>query len=94
MLSLFVELYRFALIPIAPFTWLGMGISTLDVVAMVRLCVVLRQIREVSMRDHVKSHGKKGIEEDSFSKKAATTLLIVYGGEAITGMVRSSFLHN
>ena len=93
MLSLFVGFYRYALLPIAPFTWLGMGISTLDVVAMVRLCVILRQIREVSMKDHLKSHGKKNIEEDSFMKKAVTTLLIVYGGEAITGSV-SIIIHS
>jgi hypothetical protein len=87
MLSLLVELYRYGLEPIPPFTWLGIGISTLDVVAIIRLCVVLRQIREISMKEHVKSHGMKGIEQDSFVKKAATTLLIVYGGEAITGAV-------
>jgi hypothetical protein len=90
MLSLLVELYRYALEPIPPFTWLGIGISTLDVVAITRLCVVLRQIREISMKEHVKSHGTKGIEQDSFVKKVATTLLVVYGGEAITGAVKIS----
>ena len=87
MLSLLVELYRYSLEPIPPFSWLELGISTLDVVAMFRLCIVLRQIRELSMNVHVKSNGKKGIEEGSFVKKAATTLLVVYGGEAVVGAI-------
>jgi len=88
MLSLLVEFYRYGLEPVPPFSWFGVGISTLDIVAMFRLCVVLRQIRELSMIEHVKSHGKKGVEEDSFVKKAATTLLVVYGGEAIVGAIQ------
>ena len=87
MLSLLVELYRYGLEPIPPFSWFGMGISSLDIVAMFRLCIVLRQIRELSMNEHIKSHGQKGVEEHSFVKKAATTLLVVYGGEAIVGAV-------
>lgn len=88
MLSFLVELYRYALEPIPPFTWLGVGISTLDVVAMIRLCIVLRQIRESSMNEYIKSQGKS-IEEASFLKKAAATLVVVYGGEAIIGAIET-----
>lgn len=85
MSSFLIELFRYSLQPIAPFTWFGIGISTLDVVATLRLCIVLRQIREISLREHVRTQGTKNVEEDSFIKKAATTLLVVYGGEAMTG---------
>ena len=46
-----VELYRSLLQPIAPFTWLGLPLSTLDLVAAVRLCVVMRQLRETFARE-------------------------------------------
>jgi len=83
MTSLLVDIFRYSLKPIAPFSWFGAGISTLDVVATIRLCIVLRQIRELSLKRHVNAHGTKGIEQDSFVKKVATTLLVVYGGEAV-----------
>jgi len=85
MLSWLAEVYRYSLQPVPPFTWFGVGISTLDIVAIIRLCIVLRQIRELSLTEHIKTHGKKGVEEESLVKKVATTLLVVYGGEAMTG---------
>jgi len=85
MFSWLAQVYRYGLQPIPPFTWFGVGISTLDIVAIIRLCVILRQIRELSLTAHIKTHGKEGVEEESFVKKVATTLLVVYGGEAITG---------
>ena len=86
-----VELYRYILQPIAPFTWFGLPISTLDVAATVRLCVALRQIREKLHRDYLAAKAKSGqpvetkeLEERSFVRDAVTTLLVVYGGEAVT----------
>lgn len=84
-----VELYRYILQPIAPFTWFGLSLSTLDVAATVRLCVALRQLREKLHRDYIVSKAKSGqpakdLEERSFVRDAATTLIVVYGGEAVT----------
>lgn len=84
-----VELYRYVLQPIAPFTWLGLSLSTLDVAATVRLCVALRQLREKLHRDYIVSKATSGqsvkdLEERSFVRDAATTLIVVYGGEAVT----------
>ncbi|KAF8968286.1 hypothetical protein BDZ97DRAFT_1755336 [Flammula alnicola] len=83
LLAPLVAAFHYSLQPIAPFTWLGWGISTLDVVATIRLCVVLRQIREVMHRQHVSANGTGQVEEASFVKKVSTTLLVVYGGEAV-----------
>lgn len=87
-----VYVFRWALQPIPPFTWFGLSISSLDVAAAFRLCLVLRQLRESLYADHITKTGKtttrtKGsveIEEKSFVKDLSTTLTVVYGGEAIT----------
>ena len=42
-----VELYRWGLQPIAPFSWFGIQISTIEVAAAVRLCLIIRQVREL-----------------------------------------------
>ena len=55
------------------------------VAATVRLCIVLRQLREVMFKAHVSVQGTKGVEDVSFVKKVATTWLVVYGGEAVAG---------
>ncbi|KAH7914047.1 hypothetical protein BJ138DRAFT_1057715 [Hygrophoropsis aurantiaca] len=85
----FVELYRYALQPIAPFTWFGLGVSTLDVVAAFRLCYVLKQIRENLYAEHLQRRTLDNKiappEERSFVRDVATTLTVVYGGEAIAG---------
>lgn len=84
-----VELYRYVLSPIAPFTWFGFPISTLDVVAAFRLCIALRQLREGLHAQHVAKARKEGkvpeVEARSFVRDVSTTLTVVYGGEAITG---------
>lgn len=41
-----IELYRWGLQPVAPFSWFGLQIHAIDVAAAVRLCLVLRQVRE------------------------------------------------
>ncbi|KAH8102951.1 hypothetical protein BXZ70DRAFT_985961 [Cristinia sonorae] len=79
-----VELYRYLLTPVAPFTWFGQSISTLDVLAIFRLCVVLRQIRQFYHLAHVASSNAAPVEPRSFVRDAAATLTVVYGGEAIT----------
>jgi len=85
LISPFAEVFRYALTPIAPFSWFGVGLSTLDIVATFRLCIILRQIREQVQAKHVAVKGKGGLEDKSMVKAMATTLLVVYGGEAITG---------
>ena len=42
-----IELYRWGLQPVAPFSWFGIQISTIEVAAAVRLCLILRQVREL-----------------------------------------------
>ncbi|CAL1703391.1 unnamed protein product [Somion occarium] len=83
-----VELYRYILQPIAPFTWFGLPITTLDVAAATRLCVALRQIRDKLRIDHELARAKSGqaaiVEERSFVRDISATLLVVYGGEAVT----------
>ncbi len=85
-LQLIVEAYRWLLQPSAPFTWLGYDISTLDLAAALRLCVVLRQLRDMMLQSHVQ--GMKGvksreIEPQSLVKSMSTTLIVVYGGEVV-----------
>ncbi|KAF9453640.1 hypothetical protein P691DRAFT_657877 [Macrolepiota fuliginosa MF-IS2] len=84
LVSPLVDVFRYALTPIAPFTWFGVGLSTLDIVATFRLCIILRQIREQLHAKHASVKGKAGVEDKSFVKAITTTLLVVYGGEAIT----------
>ena len=93
-----VSAYQTLLTPIPPFTWFGSPISTLDVAAALRLCVVLRQLREMSLKNHLRRNGssnEKGrvssVEESSSVKNVALTLCVVYGGEAVMSMYRSIF---
>ena len=51
-LATIVAAYQYALAPVAPFTWLGLKTSTVDLVAIVRLCVALRQMREGLRREY------------------------------------------
>lgn len=72
-------IYDYSLQPIAPFTWFGLGISTLDVVGAFRLCIILRQIKEAL---HVTHSGVA--EARSFARSGATVFLVVFGGEVIS----------
>ncbi|KAF9557185.1 hypothetical protein CPC08DRAFT_736847 [Agrocybe pediades] len=83
MLAPLIEVFRYALQPIAPFTWLGWNLSTLDIVATFRLCIFLRQIRESILKKHISTNGTGSIEQQSFVRTASVTLLLVYGGEAV-----------
>ncbi|KAG6843190.1 hypothetical protein H0H87_007077, partial [Tephrocybe sp. NHM501043] len=83
LLSPCIEVFRYTLQPIAPFTWFGLGISTLDVIATVRLCLILRQLKEQLYLKHVSTKGVDAVEAKSFVKSLTTTLTVVFGGEAI-----------
>lgn len=85
-LAPFQSVYNITLQPLAPFTWFGLSLSTLDIIATFRLCLVLRQVRELQWNAHVAQHGPKAKREPrSFAKDAFNTLLVVYGGEAAMG---------
>src|SRR6267154_6119353 len=83
----FVSIYRYALEPIAPFTWFGVRVCTLELLAAFRLCTVVRQIRENLHAKHVRAGGDKlaSVEDRSFLRDACTALTIKFGGEAIIG---------
>lgn len=85
-----VEFYRSILQPVQLVSDVaGIPISLLDLAACFRLCLVLRQVREELRAKHelrVKAGAEARIVEDrSFVREATVTLLVVYGGEAITG---------
>ena len=85
----FIQVFRYILQPIAPFNWFGLPITTLDVVAALRLCFALRQLRDSTHAKHLSS--KAGpVEGKSFIKNLSTTLLVVYGGEAAACMISFS----
>ncbi|KAG0706431.1 hypothetical protein DFH29DRAFT_988134 [Suillus ampliporus] len=79
----FISLYRYALEPIAPFSWFGIKICSIELAAAFRLCTVLRQIREDLHAKHQLRAGAP--EERSFLRDASTALTIKFGGEAIIG---------
>ena len=89
LLQSLVFLFRRSLQPIAPFTWFGLGVSSLDVIAAFRLCLALRQLREGLYAEYLANNPKAAtktheFEEKSFTKDLSTTLTVVYGGEAMT----------
>jgi hypothetical protein len=92
LLTPIVQIFNYTLQPIAPFTWFNLSLSTLDVVAAFRLCIVLRQIKEDLYSQHVSKHSKLGVvpvvEPKSFARDVSTTLTVVYGGELMTGAWR------
>jgi len=79
-----IQIFNYALQPIAPFTWFNLSISTLDVVAAFRLCIVLRQIKESLYNQHVSNKGPASVEPKAFARDISTTLTVVYGGEVMT----------
>ncbi|KAJ7632981.1 hypothetical protein FB45DRAFT_745575 [Roridomyces roridus] len=85
LLAPIVGIFQLSLQPVAPFTWFGLSLSTLDVVAAFRLCIVLRQIKEALYRQHVSSgKGLAAVESRAFARDLTTTLTVVYGGEVMT----------
>ncbi|KAF8839888.1 hypothetical protein BDN67DRAFT_969420 [Paxillus ammoniavirescens] len=85
----FVSLYQYALQPVAPFSWFGLQINSLDLAGAFRLCYVLRQLRENLRNEHVKQRATDNklpaLEERSFTRDALAILTVVYGGEAVAG---------
>jgi hypothetical protein len=67
-----VELYRWGLQPVAPFSWFGIQISTIEVAAAVRLCLILRQVRELIAKAY-KAHAAQATAGASEGEKAAVT---------------------
>jgi len=78
-----IQVFKYSLQPVAPFTWFGLSITTLDVVATLRLCFALRQIRDSLHAKHISSKSAGRVEERSFIKNLSATLIVVYGGEAV-----------
>ena len=82
-----VDIFQYILQPLSPFSFFGLPVTTLDVVAALRLCVAMRQLREEQHRRYLARPGssRKSTEESTFLRSLMATLLVVYGGEAITG---------
>ena len=89
--------YKYALAPVGPLAWLGAPISALDLAAAFRLAVVLRQLREAFHREYASStsatengdhaqRARPAIESRARTRDFATTLVMVYGGEAVVGV--------
>ncbi|KAG1778437.1 hypothetical protein EV702DRAFT_1196426 [Suillus placidus] len=83
----FISLYRYALEPIAPFSWFGIKVCSIELVAALRFCTILRQIREDLYAKYQRRTGDKpaSVEEKSFLRDLCTSLTIKFGGEAIIG---------
>jgi len=96
-----VELYRWGLQPAAPFSWFGLQINTIEVAAAVRLCLLLRQARELIAKAY-KAHAAQvtantsekeeamavalgKFEEKSLVRDLAATLIVVHAGDTIGG---------
>ncbi|KAG1819729.1 uncharacterized protein BJ212DRAFT_1063291 [Suillus subaureus] len=80
----FISLYRYALEPIAPFSWFGIKVCSIELVAALRLCTALRQAREDLYAKYQRRAGdKQSVEERSFLRDACTSLTVKFGGEAI-----------
>lgn len=83
LISTFDDAYKSLLQPLAPLAHFGLPLSTLDIVATLRLCVALRQLREMTYRAHLKKgrEAEAALEARSFTRNAATALTVVFGGE-------------
>ncbi|KAF8638848.1 hypothetical protein AX17_001906 [Amanita inopinata Kibby_2008] len=79
-----VDVFRYGLQPAPLIASLGLQVSVIDVVAAIRLCAALRQMREESHRQHLARMGAQSVEAKSFVRSLMATLVVVYGGEAIT----------
>ena len=69
-----VELYRWGLQPAAPFSWFGIQISTIEVAAAVRLCLILRQAREFIAKGY-KANAAQAAAGASEKEEAAAVAL-------------------
>jgi hypothetical protein len=90
LISAIASTYDYAMTPVAPFTYFGLAISMFDIAAATRVCVALRQRRELNLKEHIKQKGQHGVvvERASFVRNLSATLLVVFGGESIiSGLV-------
>jgi len=69
-----VELYRWGLQPAVPFSWFGIPISTIEVAAAVRLCLILRQARELIARAYKAQAAQATVGASEKEKTAAAAL--------------------
>jgi hypothetical protein len=94
LLTPIVEIFRYGLQPVAPLSWFGIYVSTLDVAGAVRLCMILRQIRVMISKGYEahaaqsKASGEKSnagggptIESKSLIRQIFATLLVTHGGD-------------
>jgi len=91
-----VAFYDYTLQPIPALSWLGAPISILDIAGALRLALILRQMREIFHKEHfaklsssTSAQSEKGpfpvvpVERRSRVRDFATSLVMVFGGEAI-----------
>ncbi|TFY78152.1 hypothetical protein EWM64_g5856 [Hericium alpestre] len=89
-----LAVYEHTLQPIGALSWLGAPVSALDVLGAARLALVLRQLREGFHGEYLRgtadgdSSGRPGkgrtlTERRARARDVATTLVMVYGGEAV-----------
>lgn len=72
-----VTAYQYALAPVAPFTWLGLNTSTIDLVAILRLCFALRQMRESLRREYdVRARRSPSVSTTANEEKDAVVTLV------------------
>ncbi|KAK2460672.1 hypothetical protein APHAL10511_007142 [Amanita phalloides] len=86
-MRLVVNIYQYILQPVSLLSsFSSLPVNTLDVLAAFRLCLGMRQLREEQYRQHLARPGStpKSVEDLSFVRNLMATLLVVYGGEAIT----------
>jgi hypothetical protein len=92
-LSPVIEIFRYGLKPIAPFTWFGLELSAISVAGAVRKCMIVRQLRQTIAKSYQRSSATKGekasnelaprhvVESRSFVRDITAVLLIVHGAE-------------
>lgn len=97
-LSSIMAVYDVSLQPIASLAAFGVTVTPIDVVGALRLALVIRQLREIFHRQHIDkskptgggSGGRPGkdraeVESRARARDLVTTLVMVYGGEAVVG---------
>ncbi|KAI0059130.1 hypothetical protein BV25DRAFT_1829461 [Artomyces pyxidatus] len=98
-LSSVVSFYDYTLQPLPAFAAFGAPVSKLDVIGALRLALVMRQLREMLLKMHrAKVSSGEAVEQEEprgTARDIATTLVMVYGGEAIVAPwlgIQPSFL--
>ena len=80
-----IRIFDYSLQPVIPFAWFGLNVSALDVLAALRLGLAMRQMREGFYKQHVSKRGTDAVETGSFVRRMVATLIVVYGGETMSG---------